>query len=194
MNSILPKHKDLDRVGREAAIKIFMEDTRIKKESRTMSRSKRFKIFKRDNFTCNYCGSLKYHTNLHVDHIVPVCEGGGNNEDNLVTSCSSCNLKKSGMSLDSFKKLYIDTCKLEKIDDFFTCNKKGGRPSFKQLTDEVFKCRKVGVTERQLKALALIKLNGEIEGLDHLIYEALEEYIENNNIDMSLIKQNKGEV
>ena len=51
---------------------------------------------------------------------------------------------------------------------------KGGRPSFKNNVDEVFKDRKVSVCERQLKRLAMLKIDSDLEGLDHAIYIALD--------------------
>ena len=64
-----------------------------------MSKKLRFEIFKRDEFTCQYCGSHPPKVILHVDHIIPVKEGGDNDMDNLITSCSSCNLGKSAIPL-----------------------------------------------------------------------------------------------
>lgn len=49
-------------------------------------------IFKRDQFTCQYCGSKK--GPLAIDHIVPVVRGGKDDESNLVTACRACNSKK----------------------------------------------------------------------------------------------------
>lgn len=64
-----------------------------------ISKKLRFEIFKRDEFVCQYCGSHPPAVILHVDHIVPVKDGGDNDMDNLITSCSSCNLGKSANSL-----------------------------------------------------------------------------------------------
>lgn len=36
---------------------------------------------------------------LHVDHILPVCQGGTNDIENLITACSDCNLGKSGRTI-----------------------------------------------------------------------------------------------
>lgn len=68
---------------------------------KALSKKTRFEIFKRDEFICQYCGSHPPAVILHVDHIIPVKEGGGNEMDNLITSCSSCNLGKSANSLDN---------------------------------------------------------------------------------------------
>lgn len=57
----------------------------------------RWLIFERDDFTCIYCGmsAPEDATRLHVDHIIPVAEGGKSRAGNLITSCVSCNLEKS---------------------------------------------------------------------------------------------------
>ena len=60
----------------------------------------RFEVFKRDGFTCQYCGAKPPDVVLHVDHIVPVADGGGNEMDNLVTACQECNLGKGARLLD----------------------------------------------------------------------------------------------
>jgi hypothetical protein len=60
-----------------------------------ISKKSRFEVFKRDSFTCQYCGATPPKVILNVDHIHPVAEGGDNNMDNLITSCEPCNLGKS---------------------------------------------------------------------------------------------------
>jgi hypothetical protein len=59
----------------------------------------RFEVFKRDDFTCHYCGRRSPDVVLEVDHIVPVVEGGTNDPINLATSCWECNSGKSGVQL-----------------------------------------------------------------------------------------------
>lgn len=59
----------------------------------------RFSIFARDSFTCRYCGRQSDQVTLQVDHVVPVCEGGTNDETNLVTACIDCNQGKSGIPI-----------------------------------------------------------------------------------------------
>jgi len=64
-----------------------------------LSKSIRFEVFKRDKFTCHYCGRKAPDVVLHVDHIEPVSKGGGNDIINLITSCYECNLGKSDKKL-----------------------------------------------------------------------------------------------
>ena len=54
---------------------------------------KRQLVFKRDNYTCQYCGK-KTHL-LECDHKIPLSEGGTNELSNLITACRTCNRAKS---------------------------------------------------------------------------------------------------
>ena len=58
----------------------------------------RREIFRRDNFTCQYCG--KHTGSLTIDHIVPRHMGGQHMWLNVVTACSSCNHHKGGRTLE----------------------------------------------------------------------------------------------
>lgn len=77
--------------------------------SRSLSKQKRFKIFKRDSFTCMYCGQKPPNVTLEVDHIIPVASGGPNTDENLATSCFDCNRGKSDGSLDVIPEALVDT-------------------------------------------------------------------------------------
>ncbi len=48
-------------------------------------------IFKRDGYSCQYCGSLK---DLTMDHVHPRSRQGKSSWDNLVTACRTCNSRK----------------------------------------------------------------------------------------------------
>jgi len=64
-----------------------------------LSKKIRFEVFKRDSFTCQYCGRKSPDVILHVDHLDPVAKGGTNDILNLVTSCEECNQGKSDIPL-----------------------------------------------------------------------------------------------
>lgn len=64
-----------------------------------ISKKTRFEVFKRDGFVCQYCGDHPPKVILEPDHINPVANGGGNEMDNLVTSCFDCNRGKSAVLL-----------------------------------------------------------------------------------------------
>ena len=78
---------------------------------KSISKRKRFDVFKRDSFTCQYCGAHPPHVILHIDHIIPVVEGGGNEIENLVTACESCNLGKSANLLADVPPSLADRAK-----------------------------------------------------------------------------------
>jgi 5-methylcytosine-specific restriction endonuclease McrA len=52
----------------------------------------RREVLKRDNHTCQYCGSTKH---LTLDHVIPRSKGGQHTWDNVVTACEKCNSTKS---------------------------------------------------------------------------------------------------
>ena len=60
---------------------------------------KRFEVFKRDKFTCRYCGRKSPEVVLECDHITPRSKGGADDMVNLVTSCWECNRGKSNVPL-----------------------------------------------------------------------------------------------
>ena len=64
-----------------------------------LSKRDRFEVFKRDLFACQYCGATPPRVILHVDHILAVAGGGGNDLDNLATACAECNLGKGAKAL-----------------------------------------------------------------------------------------------
>jgi 5-methylcytosine-specific restriction endonuclease McrA len=67
----------------------------IKRPRPRVSLSKR-EVLRRDNFTCQYCGSKMKH--LTIDHVVPRRLGGPHTWQNLVAACSACNRRKGGKS------------------------------------------------------------------------------------------------
>lgn len=52
-------------------------------------------IFRRDDFKCLYCDSIK---DLTIDHVIPRSRGGADSWQNLATCCKSCNSKKDNMT------------------------------------------------------------------------------------------------
>lgn len=55
-------------------------------------------ILRRDNFTCQYCGTRSHH--LTIDHIEPRHRGGGHHWTNVVAACAACNRRKGGRNPD----------------------------------------------------------------------------------------------
>ena len=54
-------------------------------------------IFRRDNYTCQYCG--KTTTSLTIDHVIPRHMEGKHEWINVVAACPSCNHRKGGRPL-----------------------------------------------------------------------------------------------
>jgi len=84
--------------------------------SRTMSPQLRNAILERNGFTCQLCGTGPGETDpfnpnrkvrLHIDHIIPISQGGSNNEDNLRVLCSSCNQGRANVQPPSETALNI---------------------------------------------------------------------------------------
>ena len=48
-------------------------------------------IFKRDRFSCQYCGTGR---DLTLDHVIPRSRNGKSTWNNLVTACKNCNSRK----------------------------------------------------------------------------------------------------
>lgn len=76
-----------------------MGQERKKVKRKSIPKRLRFEVFKRDQFTCQYCGRKAPDVVLHVDHIKPISGGGSNDIMNLVTSCIDCNLGKGAKTL-----------------------------------------------------------------------------------------------
>jgi hypothetical protein len=79
-----------------------------------LSKKTRFDVFKRDSFKCQYCGAHPPSVILEVDHIKPVAEGGGDESDNLITSCFSCNRGKGAESLENVPQSLSDKAEMVK--------------------------------------------------------------------------------
>lgn len=73
-----------------------------------LSKRTRFEIFKRDGFRCVYCGSSPPAVLLEADHVIPVVDGGTNDQDNLVTACEGCNRGKGPVSLQVIPRSLAD--------------------------------------------------------------------------------------
>lgn len=59
----------------------------------------RFEIFKRDDFTCQYCGRKAPEVKLTIDHKKAQSAGGGDEKENLLTCCEDCNMGKGSTDL-----------------------------------------------------------------------------------------------
>ena len=83
----------------------------------TIRKKTRFEVFKRDSFTCQYCGNGAPDVILHVDHIEPVSKGGTDEIINLVTSCQDCNLGKGARELSDDAVISKQRAQLEILQE-----------------------------------------------------------------------------
>ena len=67
----------------------------------SISSKLRFEVFKRDGFTCRYCGKKTPAVVLEVDHIIPRSKGGEDEIENLATACFACNRGKGAGLLEN---------------------------------------------------------------------------------------------
>ena len=77
----------------------------------------RFEVFKRDKFTCQYCGKIAPDVILNVDHIHPVKDGGDNDIINLITSCADCNSGKGARKLSDAEVMAKKRKQLDELQD-----------------------------------------------------------------------------
>ena len=86
-------------------------------ERKSIPKSVRFEVFKRDKFTCQYCGKSAPEVVLHVDHIQPVSKGGDNSIMNLITACAACNGGKSNKELSDDTVIAKQKSQLDELQD-----------------------------------------------------------------------------
>jgi len=55
----------------------------------------RTNVYRRDDFTCQYCGNQPGVARLTLDHVVPRAHGGRTEWTNIVTACMECNSSKA---------------------------------------------------------------------------------------------------
>lgn len=69
----------------------------------------RREVFRRDSFTCQYCGHRD--RGLTVDHVIPRHLGGMHVWTNVVTACPSCNHRKGGRDPEEAHMVLLHTPK-----------------------------------------------------------------------------------
>lgn len=86
-------------------------------EREPIGKKLRFEVFKRDKFTCQYCGEKAPDVVLHIDHIKPVAEGGTSDILNLITSCHGCNSGKGARPLSDNSMLEKQRQQIEELEE-----------------------------------------------------------------------------
>jgi len=90
---------------------------RPQQKRKKIPKSVRFEVFKRDSFTCQYCGAQAPEAVLHVDHIKPVSNGGDDSVINLVTSCVACNIGKGAKELSDNSVIGKQKAQLDELNE-----------------------------------------------------------------------------
>lgn len=67
----------------------------LRKSQRQIDASVSWKVFRRDEYKCRYCGASD--KPLTVDHVVLYEDGGPSTEENLVSACKKCNRTRGNM-------------------------------------------------------------------------------------------------
>jgi hypothetical protein len=105
--NIWPKIEHLfpeeDGVRRNARLKIIRDDANggsLRPPPRDWAALRR-QVFKRDNFTCTYCGQRG--GALECDHVMPISRGGSNDPANLTTACRDCNRDKGNKTPEEWR-------------------------------------------------------------------------------------------
>ncbi len=66
----------------------------VRRPRRNSKKLTRMEIFRRDHYTCQYCG--KQAKQLTLDHVMPRYRGGPHTWENVVSACIPCNRGKAG--------------------------------------------------------------------------------------------------
>ena len=83
----------------------------LRKSTRQIEQKVMWTVFRRDKYTCRYCGNNK--TPLTVDHMVLWEEGGPTIPMNLLSSCKVCNNRRGSMQYEDWLQdpYYLDNAK-----------------------------------------------------------------------------------
>lgn len=84
---------------------------------KSLSKKTRFEVFKRDSFTCQYCGRSAPDVVLQVDHMVAVANGGTNELVNLITSCAPCNAGKGAREISDDSVVSKQKAQLDELNE-----------------------------------------------------------------------------
>ena len=103
-------HSHVDNVALKPGEYILVSLERTPAIGRGISPQRRNEILERNGFTCQNCGAGAGDPDpwnpgrkirLHIDHIIPISQGGTDDPGNLRTLCSACNQGRSNLSAPS---------------------------------------------------------------------------------------------
>jgi 5-methylcytosine-specific restriction endonuclease McrA len=75
----------------------------IKSKRNPIQAALKHEVLKQAKYRCQDCGASNKDTELEVDHIIPVVQGGTDELDNLQVLCKDCNIKKNNRTWEAGK-------------------------------------------------------------------------------------------
>jgi 5-methylcytosine-specific restriction endonuclease McrA len=85
---------------------------RMIKRPRPAVKLTKSEVFRRDQYTCQYCGQKT--VELTIDHIIPRSKEGSHTWNNLITACPKCNLSKGGRTAKEANMKLLSVPKIPK--------------------------------------------------------------------------------
>jgi HNH endonuclease len=73
----------------------FTETGQLRYVSRHIPRPILIRVVRRDDSTCQVCGTHLLDNEIQIDHLIPYARGGPTTESNLRVICGECNNEKS---------------------------------------------------------------------------------------------------
>jgi hypothetical protein len=73
----------------------FTETSEERRSGPHIPRPMMMRVARRDNYTCQICGTVLLDDQVEFDHIIPRARGGATAEHNLRVACFECNRRKS---------------------------------------------------------------------------------------------------
>lgn len=69
-----------------------------------LSRSERMQVYEKCNSHCAYCGCELEYKDMQIDHVKPLRIGGGDELNNMLPACRSCNHYKATLGVEGFRE------------------------------------------------------------------------------------------
>lgn len=80
----------------------------------------RTNLFKRDQWTCQYCSCALNRHNATVDHVVPRAQKGTSTWKNCVACCTNCNARKADRTPDQAKMRLLKEPKIPRWEPVYS--------------------------------------------------------------------------
>jgi 5-methylcytosine-specific restriction endonuclease McrA len=95
---------------------------------------RRFRIFVRDQFRCQYCGAKLLARELTLDHITPRSKRGRSTPENLVTACVNCNTRKGSRTPEEARMPLLTSQKALRVglERVLLCHYAESRPEWRK--------------------------------------------------------------